>query len=286
MKGYVPDYDVVVPASLAEALRCLADEGATLRPIAGGTDLMVLLESGKLPPGRYLSLWRLKELRGIDVKKGHVTLGALTTYADLLGHRSFPREYPILAAAARETGAVAIQSRGTLGGNVANASPAADSPPGLLVYDAEVGLLSATGVRWLPYGEFHRGYKKTALRPDELVGWLRLPRRSGKTVSYWRKVGTRRAQAISKVCLAATARVGKGALSEVRLAFGSVAPVPLRCPRTESALSDRKLDGKALAEARLALESELTPIDDIRSTAEYRRRVAWNLVAEFVQSAL
>src|SRR5207237_10832664 len=187
------------------ALEALSQDDEAWKPFAGGTDLMVLLEAGKLPHKSYVNIWNLKELRGIEVSDDHVTLRALTTYTEVQAHSVLREEFPMLCQAAKETGGIAIQNRGTIGGNIANASPAADSPPALLAYDAELELLSRSGTRRIPYAEFHRGYKQMDLRADELVTAIHLPRGPQTRVHYYRKVGTRRAQAISKVCFAGVA---------------------------------------------------------------------------------
>ncbi|MGH9720350.1 MAG: FAD binding domain-containing protein, partial [Bryobacteraceae bacterium] len=194
-------------------------------------------------------------------------------------HAVLRDEFPLLVQAASETGGIATQNRGTLGGNIANASPAADSPPALLVYDAEIELVSASGARWLPYHGFHTGYKQMLRRPDELLSRIRLPRGRKHWRQLYRKVGTRKAQAISKVCFAAAADIEGGRIGDVRLALASVAPVPLRCVKTEAALRSRKPD---LAAAREILSGEIAPIDDMRSTARYRRTVACNLLEQFL----
>src|SRR5215469_16594876 len=210
MRSFVPQYRMETPRNLADALERMAREPGVWRPFAGGTDLMVLLEAGKLPHRQFLSIWKLPELRGIAVTPEFVTLGALTTYSEVQRHEVVAREFPLLCRAAAETGSVATQNRGTLGGNIANASPAADSPPALLVYDAELEIVSAGGVRWVPYHGFWSGYKEIALRPDELIRCIRLARDKSGWKQYYRKVGTRRAQAISKVCFAAAARLDAG----------------------------------------------------------------------------
>src|SRR5688572_30877087 len=194
MRGYVPTYSIISPAKLAEALDMLAQDNGAWKPFAGGTDLMVLLEAGRLPHKNYVNIWKLKELRGIEVTDSQVTIGALTTYTEVQGHPVLRAEFPMLCQAAEETGGVAIQNRGTLGGNIVNASPAADSPPALLVYDAELELLSARGARWVPYRTFHTGYRTTVLAPNELVSRIRLPRFTAAWRQYYRKVGTRKAQ--------------------------------------------------------------------------------------------
>ncbi|HEX4594903.1 MAG TPA: xanthine dehydrogenase family protein subunit M [Bryobacteraceae bacterium] len=282
MRAYVPDYDLVAPAGLNEALKLVADQA---RPMAGGTDLMVLFEAGKLPYRKLVSLWRIPELRGIATSEGHVTLGALTTYAAIQQSDVMQREFPLLVKAASWTGAVATQNRGTLGGNIANASPAADSPPALLVYDAEIELLSAVGSRWVQYTGFHTGYKTSVMRSDEIIGHIRLPRTTSGCAQYLRKVGTRRAQAIAKVAVAGLAQIGSGGVVErIRIALASVAPMPIRCVDTEAILIGRKLDVALIEEAKQRIAAEIAPISDIRSTEAYRRRVTANLLQEFLQS--
>ena len=274
MRAYIPCYDLYAPRTLAEALEQMAAEPGVWRPFAGGTDLMVLLQAGKLDHRRFLSIWRLPELRGITIAPDSVTMGCLTTYTEVLHHPALRDEFPLLAAAAAETGGVATQNRGTLGGNIVNASPAADTPPPLLVYDAQVELVSAGGSRWLPYREFHTGYKTTRLASGELLARIRLPRDTAGFRHYYRKVGPRKAQAISKVCFAGVRNESTG---ETRIALGSVAPVPLRCLSTEAAIHEGR-------DALAALASEIAPIDDIRSTAAYRLRVAQNLLKEFLHA--
>src|SRR5213082_2845438 len=176
MRTYVPAYELVLPATLNEALDVLARDIGAWKPFAGGTDLMVLLEAGKLPHQNYVNIWNLEELRGIEVTDDQVILGALTTYTEVQSHPVLQTEFPMLCEAARETGGIAIQNRGTLGGNIVNASPAADSPPALLAYDAELELVSNAGARRIPYSKFHIGYKQMDIRADELLLVIRLPR--------------------------------------------------------------------------------------------------------------
>jgi CO/xanthine dehydrogenase FAD-binding subunit len=267
-------------------LHALANEPGSWTAFAGGTDLMVLMEAGKLPRKKYLSLWNLPELRGVQVGEAEVVIGALTTYSDLLAEPTVQAEFPLICAAARETGAIAIQNRGTVGGNIANASPAADLPPALLVYDAVLTVASVRGERRIPYDTFHRGYKVMDLGADELITSVRLPRGRPPWVEVYRKVGTRRAQAISKVCFAAAAAVEDGTVLDVRIALGSVAPTVVRCRRTEDVLRNRPIDGERIAAARTELTGEIAPIDDIRSNSTYRRLVAANLLESFLRGAI
>jgi CO/xanthine dehydrogenase FAD-binding subunit len=272
----------MVPRDLDEALTLLASEPGVWRPFAGGTDLMVLFESGRLAHRKFFSIRNLSELRGIEETREAVTLGALTTYTGVRRSEVLRREFPMLCRAAQETGGIAIQNRGTLGGNIANASPAADSPPALLAYDAQVELVSRRGARWVAYRDFHTGYKQTLMSADELLTRIRLPRPREGARQFSRKVGTRRAQAISKVCFAGLAEVEGGRLGEVRLAYGSVAPTVIRCVRTEALLSGQLLDDSLMGAARAELSREIAPIDDVRSTARYRLKVAGNVLEEFL----
>ena len=280
MRAFIPAYQLVTPQSLSEALTIVASDSGTWRPFAGGTDLMVLLEAGKLPHKNYLNIWNLSELRGIEVSDAYVSLGALTTYTEVHNHEILRAEFPMLCQAAKETGGIAIQNRGTLGGNIVNASPAADSPPALLAYDAELELVLKHGERRVPYLKFHTGYKQMDIRPDELLRAIRLPRAPNQLTQYYRKVGTRKAQAISKVCFAAVGSMNDGKIESVRIALGSIAPIPLRCVQTENALRNQTID--SLAAARDALGSEISPIDDLRSTRDYRLRVSLNLLEDFI----
>jgi CO/xanthine dehydrogenase FAD-binding subunit len=284
MRAYIPDYNLVSPGTLADALNLLGRESEIWRPFAGGTDLMVLLEAGKLPHKNYLNIWNLRELRGIEVDNSEVMIGALTTYTEIQSNAVLRAEFPMLCQAASETGGLAIQNRGTLGGNIVNASPAADSPPALLAYDAELELVSKSGSRRLAYRDFHTGYKQMNIRADELLIRVHLPRSGEKLKHYYRKVGTRKAQAISKVCFAAVARTDAGKLEELRIALGSVAPIPLRCLKTEAVVRAKMIDEALIKDGLTELGREITPISDIRSTRDYRLRISQNLFEDFLRS--
>lgn len=282
MRAYLPEYEMKAPLDLAEALALLGDEPGVWRPFAGGTDLMVLFEAGLLAHKKFINIWNLPELKGIEETTDYVMLGGLTTYTEVQRSETLQKEFPLLCRAASETGSIAIQNRGTLAGNIANASPAGDSPPALLVYDAQVELVSSTGERWVSYADFHRGYKQTVMQADELIRRVRLPREMNGWRQYYRKVGTRKAQAISKVCFAGAVKTEGNLVSNIRLALGSIAPVPLRCRQTEAVLKGQELNGELVGAAQAQLMKEIVPIDDIRSTANYRLRVAANLLREFL----
>jgi CO/xanthine dehydrogenase FAD-binding subunit len=271
MQGSITNRSLLEPTSLADALRLLRDEGP-LVPLAGCTDVYVALNFGTLTPTRFLNLWGLDDLRAIAVRGGMLSIGALATYTDLIRSPLVRRRLPMLVDAAREVGGVQIQNRGTIGGNVANASPAGDTLPVLAAADAIVVLQSVDGVRRVPFTAFYTGYRQSVMRPDELIVALEMPPVRGR--QWFRKVGTRAAQSISKVVMAAVEPPGRNA---PRIAAGSVAPTVVRLPSTEAALAA----GASIAEAQRILLEEIAPIDDIRSTAEYRRRVAANLLARF-----
>jgi CO/xanthine dehydrogenase FAD-binding subunit len=258
----------VEPKTLAAALRMLRRDGPLI-PLAGCTDLLVALNFGTLPGTRFLDLSRLGPLRRIRERDDLLVIGALATYTDLIRSRLVRRRLPMLVAAAREIGGPQIQNRGTLGGNIANASPAGDALPVLAAAEATVVLASADGERRVPFTGFYTGYRKTVMRPDELIVAVEVPPVAG--AQWFRKVGTRAAQAISKVVMAAVRA------ERPRVALGSVAPTVVRLPATEAALAA----GRPIAEAQRVLREEIRPIDDVRSTADYRRTVAANLLARF-----
>ena len=273
----------MAPGKVAAVLELMAREPGVWLPIAGGTELMVQYGAGKLGARKLVSLWGLPELRRIERTAQELVIGAGCTYSDLRNHPQVAQEFPLLARAASWTGSIANQNRGTLGGNIVNASPAADSLPALMVYDAELLLISARGERRIPYVDFHTGYKQSRLAVDEIVSAVVLQPRFAGYYAYSRKVGTRNSQAIAKLCLAALGRVSDDKIEDVRLAIGSMAVTPLRLRRTEETLLGRGWSPALVREARQALESEVAPIDDIRSSAAYRLHVAGNLLQEFLE---
>ena len=264
--------------SLSEAYALLHQRPAGLRVLAGGTDFMVAVNAriGLDRIGHVLDLWRLQELRGISSTADTLRIGSLTTYTELMRSTEVLRHFPALAAVSREVGAWAIQNRGTLGGNVCNASPAGDTLPILLAAEARLVLGGPRGERTVPVHEFFVAYRKTALGADELLLRIDLPVIAGARLVY-RKVGTRKAQSISRTLVAVRATPDGGALREVRIGAGCVAPVPLRCRAAERAV---ELGG----DVRAALESDIKPIDDLRATAVYRSRVSGNVLLRLLES--
>jgi CO/xanthine dehydrogenase FAD-binding subunit len=282
MRGNAEAHELIAPGSLTAVLDLIAAEPGVWMPIAGGTELMVAHAAGRLNAPKLVSLWGIPELRFISAAGNEIAIGAGATFIDLRKSALIAEELPLLAKAASWIGSIANQTRATLGGNLVNGSPAADSSPALLVYDAEIEVVSARGSRRIPYSNFHTGYKRTAMAADELLYAVHMPRRFARHRQYLRKVGTRRAMAISKVALAATALVESGIVREIRLAAASLAAFPTRLYRTEDTLPGRRVTKETMRAARNALLAEALPIDDIRSTAEYRRRVAANLLQEFL----
>lgn len=275
---------VASPRSLPEAYALLA--ASAHRPMAGGTDLLVLItgEIGE-PPGRVLDIWHLDELRGIRVESNALVLGALTTYTELRRSPLVAEFLPALAEAAATIGAAQIQNRGTIGGNAVNASPAGDMLPVLLACDAQLVVGSASGERWVAAREFWPSYRRTALAPNELLLRISIPMVDGRQVRF-RKVGTRRAQAISKVVMALAWQAASGGeWHDVRLALGSVAATPIRAPQTEAVLEGALPNESTAARAASTLASELNPIDDVRSSAEYRRAVAARVLHRLLREA-
>lgn len=268
MRTALSGLELLRPRTMDEALAMLARNPEAV-PLAGGTDVYVSLNFGTLAARTFLDLWQLGELRRIREDGDVLTIGALTPYTAMIQSPIVQRWLPMLVAAAREIGGIQIQNRGTLGGNIANGSPAGDSLPVLAAADAIVVLQSSAGIRRVPFAQFYTGYRKTVMQPGEIITAVEIPRVNGK--QWFRKVGTRAAQAISKIVMAAVRS------ESPRIALGSVAPTVVRLPRTEAALAG----GAAITDARKVLESEIAPIDDLRSTASYRRHVAGNLLERF-----
>lgn len=277
---------VTSPRDLDGAYAALSSGSAEtpVRPVAGGTDLMVAL-TGELgpPPASVVDLWAIDALRGIAIEGDALTLGALTTYTDIRRSALCREHVPAMVEAAATIGAAQIQNRGTLGGNIANASPAGDTLPVLLAADAVFVLGSERGEREVPADRFWTGYRATALAHDELILRIRIPLAAAREMRF-RKVGTRRAQSISKVVMAVGWH-GDGTWEKVRVALGSVAATPIRAAAAEAALEGRSPTPETADRAAEVLAGELAPIDDVRSTAEYRRLVAARILHRIIRDA-
>lgn len=273
MRAFVPDYELLTKASLQETLQVLSREPDVWKVFAGGTDLMVLFEAGRLKQKKFLNLSPFSELRKIETTADTLRMGALCTYSDIQKNQVVQDEFPLLARSGWVTGAKAIQNRGTIGGNIANASPAADTPPSLLAYEAKIELMGEKGSRVLEYSQFHLDYKKTALASGEIISAILLPRNQGWTHHYYRKVGTRAFQSISKVAFSAAARVQQGRIERIHLGLASVAPTPYLAQSLEDALRGKNISEVSTEKVVETFLGSLQPLDDIRSTAEYRKVV-------------
>ncbi len=282
MRSHPAEYELVSPGNIAAVLELLDREPGAWLPVAGGTEVMVQFSAGRLAARRLVNLWGLKELREISETDSALTIGGGCTFTQLREDRSVQEHFPLLAQAASWTGSIANQNRATIAGNIVNASPAADSPPALLAYEAELELISAKGTRRVAYTDFHLGYKKTALAPGELLLAIHLQKRFRGWFRYGQKTGPRNAQAISKVCIAGVGQLVEDRVEALNIGIGAVAETPVRLRKTEASLLGRTLTKDVIANVRLVLFSEIAPIDDIRSSAEYRGHVAGNLLEDLL----
>lgn len=283
----IEDVDCVFPETLREALAALADGAHGTRILAGGTDLMVQWASGVIPPPEHVvSIFHLPELKSIQEEDSALVIGAAVTHAEIRDSALVQKHLPALAAAAATVGGAQIQARGTIGGNVANASPAGDLPPALLITDGVVVVASASGEREIPLTEFFLGYRKIDLRPGEVIMRFLLPKMPKGGRELFQKIGPRAAQAISKVMGACRVVMERKMIKSAAIALGSVAPTVVRLWDFESWLEGQKLDEDVAFEAEQHVAAAVKPIDDIRSTAEYRKWVSGRIVRGFLEEIL
>lgn len=282
MRANPAEYTCVKATSLADVLERLSSAPGYWKPLAGGTDLMVMFAAGKLAHKNFVDISHLSEIKKIDVTHNAIVLGGGVTYSQIAENAVIAQEFPNLKKAAMETGAIAIQNQGTLGGNIANASPIADSPPALLTYGAQIFLSSKKSSRTVDYADFHLSYKKTILEDNELITAILLPRKKFDLHFYW-KVGTRKAQAISKVCVSATANFSGMDVSEIKIALGGVAPTTIRAKNAEKLLDGKSLKSAQKTDLEKAIEADVCAIDDIRSNKAYRTTVTKNLVCHLLE---
>jgi xanthine dehydrogenase iron-sulfur cluster and FAD-binding subunit A len=259
------------PRSLEEALEILVQRAGEVRPLAGGTDLLVLAKDGLVNPAALFDLNSVPELKGIEEEDGQLRIGAAVTHSEIMGSALVDRYCPALPMACACIGGPQIRNRATLGGNLANAAPAADTVPPLYVADAVVQLVSVSERRDVPIAEFFTGPRKSVLAPDELILGVKVPRRPGVRAAFLR-LGQRQAQAISKVSIAVAMTFRDGRPDWVRVALGAVGPTVIRAPETEKALMGGGYD--ALRQALAAVKQEVRPVDDLRSSREYRREMS------------
>lgn len=273
------------PRTANEAV-AVFDRCPSALPLAGGTDIMVSWNAGQLNGKSVLDLSRIKEWRGISETAGGLMIGSLVTHAVIQKHPTVLKRFPLLAQACATVGAAQIQNRGTLGGNIANASPAGDTFPPLAVYEPLIHTVSPRGKRRIAFSDIFAGVKKSTLGPSELIEAVELPFPRRPDRQIFRKVGTRMAQAISKTVAAGMLWLEEdGRVRELRFALGSMAPTVRRLKAVERFLSGRKLDRQTIAEAAELLARDVSPIDDIRSTAGYRLRVSQNILRGFLENS-
>lgn len=282
MKANPNNYNLKQAKDLKEVFKHLSNKKDNWKIFAGGTDLMVLFELGNLAPGNYISVFGVKELSQIQLKKDQIEIGAATTFRTIAENPTIIKEFPLLVQAAANVGAIAIQNRATIGGNIANASPAADTPPALMCYDAILEISNGKSSRLVELKDFYLDYKKYDLQNGEIITKVILPRSNKRNIGIYQKVGPRKAMAISKVVMCANAKTKKGVIEEIRFALGSVAPITKRLVKLEEYLAGKKIDQEVIATTLSILSQEISPISDIRSTDQYRRKVAENLIIDFL----
>ncbi|MGE0130050.1 MAG: xanthine dehydrogenase family protein subunit M [Blastocatellales bacterium] len=280
------DPAVLTPNSLDEAYELLARRGGGAKIIAGGTDLMVLINCRLLDAEEFIDIWDLDELRGLKDEGETIRVGALTSYTQLIKSQLIQEHIPVLAEASRTIGAIQIQNRGTIGGNIVNASPAGDTLPVLSAFDAEVEIGSIRGVRRIGFNHFYTGYRRTVMEPDEIVLAVRLQKLKPNERSFFYKVGTRRAQAISKIVMAIKAETTEGVINAINVGLGSVAPTVRRAVQTESLLTNTVLNTTIIEQAARTISEEVSPITDVRSTERYRRTITGRVLAKILRSLM
>ena len=266
-------FDYCRPKSLSEALEILAKEGEKVRVLAGGTDLLVKIQEGVDAPELVVDIGELEELKGIKEESGIIELGPLVTHAGVMASELLKEKAPVLVAACSEVGAPQIRVRGTIGGNLATASPAGDSIPALYVLGAIVVLKSREGEREVPIENFFTGVKQTVIRPDELLTAVRFPAMNEAGRCFFKKLGQRKALAIAKVTVACCLVIREGIIENIRIALGAVAPTVIRSSRAESYLEGQSLTEEVIARAGQMISEESRAISDIRSTEKYRNEM-------------
>jgi len=286
MRAYLPDYDVINPETLSTAVEALGSE-KDIWPLAGATDIMVYLDSGVWDPCTFVNLYSIRDIERRPQLDGGLVLGPLSTYRHCRQIEEVKDAYPMLATAAREISVLALQSRATWAGNIVNASPAADGVPALMAYDASVELTRPNGKsRQVELSEFYTGYKEMKRNQNELITAIKLPDQGSGWNEYYRKIGTRRFQAITKTLLAGRIKMNGNRVEDLRMCFASVAPHTLRATQTEELLRGEELTKPLIDEASESIQEEIDPIDDIRSNQKYRRKVTSNLVSDFLSREL
>lgn len=268
---------------LPEAIALFAANAGRFPVIAGGTDIVVQLRAGAINPKGLVDISGINELKSIEEKDDVIEIGALATHAQVTSNELVLKHLHVLALACGTVGAIQIQNRGTIGGNIMNASPAGDTLPVVMALDADLVSQSVKGERVISAAKFYTGYRKTAVANDELLTHVRFRKTGKDEIQRFYKIGTRRAQAISKVVMCVRAKVWHGGIEDIAIAIGSVAPTVIRARGTEMLLKGRAVNSALIDKARHSIEDEIHPINDVRSTAEYRRFVCGSLITRFLQ---
>lgn len=272
--------------SLPEALALFGANSGRFPILAGGTDIVVQWRSGVISPKGIIDISAVDELKKIEETDDAIEIGALATHTAIASNPLIMKHVRVLSDACKTIGASQIQNRGTIGGNVMNASPAGDTLPVALAMDAEFLAQNLKGERWIPAAKFYVSYKKTALATDELLTRIRFPKMEKGEVARFMKIGTRRAQSISKISMCVSAKIWHGGIEKIAIAVGSVAPTVIRAPGTEMLLKGKAINTALIDKARHSIMDEVHPIDDVRSTADYRRFVCGNLITKFLQDVI
>lgn len=275
----LPEFDLLMPQSLPEALEMLAEGAPDVAPVAGGTNLIVDMRDGRQRPRILMDVSRLDELRGIRRDDGHLVVGGSTTIAELLDNPLIARYASVLREAAAVFGNPLVRNRATVAGNLVDASPAADTAPPLLVLSAEVELASKEETRHVPLEDFLVGVRQTLRQPQELLVAIRWPVPPPQSAEAFRKLGLRKADAISVLSAAVMVASNEdGRCQQARIALGAVAPRPIRVPAAEDTLRSQPLADEVIAQAAHLSAEAVSPIDDIRGSADYRQRMTEVLV--------
>lgn len=266
-------FEYHAPRSLDEALMMLGEYSTDARLLAGGTDLVPGMREGRLKPGHVINIKRISTLRHIETHEDGLHLGALTTLSDVV-HSPIVREgYPALAQAAASMAAVQIRNLATVGGNLCNASPAADLAPPLIALNAQIEIAGKNGIRWLPSGDFFKGPGRSALEAGEMLIGIRVPKPNPDQHSVYLKMSPRGAMDIAVVGIAVALTDGSGICRKAQIVMGAVGPVPLHALKAEESLRGQPITAKQIEQAARLAADESSPIDDVRASAWYRKAV-------------
>lgn len=281
----LPEFELLEPGSLDEALTILASGDGGITPLAGGTDILPVLRARRSEDRKFLSLNKLDELRGIECENGQVKVGALTTINEIRRHHQMSDYAPALVAAANVFAGHMLRNAATVAGNICNGSPSADTVPPLLSLDADITLIGPGGERTLPLDEFFTGYKENVLRQGELVSAVSWSKPPANSANLFYKLGRRKGDAITVVGVAVSLAAEFGICSHARIALGSVDATVKRAKEAEAMLTGKELTPELIEEVAAMVVEESHPIDDIRATGEYRKHALKGLSRRLISQA-